>query len=147
MDFPDPNVPAVGKLYSRFCYKLALRRLSAQGVLVTQATSPFFAKKAYWGIVATLEKAAEGMPTQRIVTPYHVNVPSFGEWGFAMVATAQSQAQAVRFPANTRYLNAETLPGLFAFPKDLERVAVDVNELSNQFLVRHYAKAWKKWNY
>jgi spermidine synthase len=147
MDFPDPNVPAVGKLYSRSFFQLALRRISARGVLTTQATSPFFAKQAYWSIVSTLEKAVFGKPEQRIVTPYHVNVPSFGEWGFVLATPGPFQIEKVTVPVKTRFLNSETLPGLFAFSKDLQRVDVEKNELSNQSLIRYYAKAWKKWNY
>ena len=52
------------------------KRLSARGLAVIQATSPFYARQSFWCIVATLEDA--GLRT----APYHAYVPSFGEWGY-----------------------------------------------------------------
>ena len=44
--------------------------------MVTQASSPYFARTAFWSIAATM--AESGLH----VLPYHTLVPSFGEWGF-----------------------------------------------------------------
>ena len=43
LDLPDPRTLALSKLYTVSFYRLALSRLSASGVLVTQATSPLYA--------------------------------------------------------------------------------------------------------
>jgi len=57
IDLPDPSTAMLAKLYSRAFYAMAARRLTAGGVLVTQATSPYFAPEAFWCIVATIEGA------------------------------------------------------------------------------------------
>ncbi|HBY62976.1 MAG TPA: polyamine aminopropyltransferase, partial [Solibacterales bacterium] len=56
-DFPDPTNFSLGKLYTTAFYRLASKRLSRQGALVVQSTSPLFARQSYWCIVETLEKA------------------------------------------------------------------------------------------
>src|SRR5207244_1213992 len=50
-DLPDPNGDALAKLYSVEFYRLARRRLARGGVFVTQATSPYFSREAYWCVV------------------------------------------------------------------------------------------------
>jgi len=79
VDFPDPTNYSLGKLYTTAFYRLLSKHLSAQGLAVVQSTSPLFARQSYWCIVETLKQA--GLKTY----PYHVYVPSFGEWGFVLV--------------------------------------------------------------
>ena len=53
---------------------------------MVQSTSPMFARQSYWCIVDTLKQA--GFHTW----PYHVYVPSFGEWGFTMAGDSWDSA-------------------------------------------------------
>ena len=78
--FPDPNNYGVGKLYTTAFYRLLARHLSRDGLVVVQATSPLFARKSYWCIEETMHQA--GLTTY----PYHLYVPSFGEWGFVLAS-------------------------------------------------------------
>ena len=78
IDFPDPTNYSLGKLYTTAFYKAVARHLSDQGLMVVQSTSPMFARDSYWCIAETIKQA--GMLTY----PYHVYVPSFGEWGFVL---------------------------------------------------------------
>jgi spermidine synthase len=87
---PDPSSFALGKLYSVPFYGMVKKHLAANGLMVVQSTSPFFAPHAYWTIDATLREV--GMKTY----PYHAYVPSFGEWGFIL---ATPQASTRRPPA------------------------------------------------
>lgn len=136
-DFPDPGNFALGKLYSLPFYRLLAAHLAPGGAIAVQATSPLFARAAYWCTVATLE--ATGLT----VTPYHVTVPSFGEWGFVL-ASDRPYVRPHALPGGLRYLTPETLPGLFAFSPDLARVPVEVNRLDNQIIVQYYDRAWKQ---
>ncbi len=77
-DFPDPTSYSLGKLFTTTFYRLAAKHLAAGGLLVVQSTSPLFARQSYWCIVETVKQA--GLHTY----PYHVYVPSFGEWGFVI---------------------------------------------------------------
>src|SRR5439155_4375082 len=78
VDFPDPTNYSLGKLYTTAFYRLLAKHITANGMLVVQSTSPMFAKQTYWTIVETLKQA--GLKTY----PYHVYVPSFGEWGYVL---------------------------------------------------------------
>ena len=76
IDFPDPNNLALSKLYSREFYTLLRNKLSFDGVMIQQSTSPTFAKEVFLQIGRTMESA--GFST----LPIHQNVPSFGDWGW-----------------------------------------------------------------
>jgi spermidine synthase len=139
VDFPDPSTFAVGKLYTRRFYRLLQRRLADRAAVAVQSTSPLFARRSYWCIVRTME--ASGFH----VRPYHVAVPSFGVWGFAL-ARREPFDPPTQAPAGLRFLDADALKGMFAFPVDLGREEVEINRLDNQVLVRYYDSEWRKWN-
>ncbi|MGB0126506.1 MAG: polyamine aminopropyltransferase [Rhodocyclaceae bacterium] len=137
VDFPDPSNFALGKLYSTAFYRLMEKRLSANGRIVVQATSPLYARHAFWSVVATLEDVGFQ------VSPYHALVPSFGEWGF-ILAGRKAYQPPERYDVDLRFLSAETTPALFQFPKDMARVEGEVNRLDNQSLVRTFEQEWRR---
>lgn len=142
-DLPDPNTLAVGKLYSRQFYRLAFKRLSRQGVLVTQATSPFETREAFWCIVHTL--AATELREGRVhVAPYSTHVPSFGEWGFVLASARRIDPATLEIAVETRYLTDEEARGMFVFSKDTAEVETPVNDLDDQPLVRLYEKGYER---
>jgi spermidine synthase len=135
VDFPDPTNFSLAKLYTTVFYRLLGKRLSRQGLAVVQSTSPLFARQSYWCIVETLKQA--GFRTY----PYHVYVPSFGEWGFVLAGPGPYEPPA-RLPEGLRFLSARNLASLFEFPVDMQPVEVEANRLNNQVLVRYYEKEW-----
>jgi spermidine synthase len=137
-DFPDPSSFSVGKLYSTRFYERLSQRLVPGGILTVQSTSPLLARRSYWSVAATLE--AVGFRTE----PYHVFVPSFGEWGFLMAMKEGSYQTPTVFPAGLRYLTAETLASARIFPPDMARVPAEPNRLTNQLLVRTYESEWSE---
>ncbi|MFZ3191897.1 MAG: polyamine aminopropyltransferase [Moraxellaceae bacterium] len=136
VDFPDPSNFGLGKLYSTPIYRLMKQHLQPDGRMVVQSTSPLYAPRAFWSIVATLEKA--GFYT----TPYHALVPSFGEWGFVIA----SQQNDFKIPSDyqlpMRFLDAMTTAQMFYFPKDMQRVTVEPNDLNSQKLVQYFIQDW-----
>ncbi len=140
VDFPDPSNYAVGKLYTTAFYRLLSRRLAPGGIITVQSTSPLFARQTYWTVVATMEAA--GFATH----PYHAYVPSFGEWGYVIGATAPYRVPA-RFPPGLRYLTPEIARGMFDFPSDMSRVPAEPNRLDTQVLVQHYEREWARINH
>jgi spermidine synthase len=134
-DFPDPTNFSLAKLYTTAFYRLLAKRLSARGMAVVQSTSPMFARQSYWCIVETLKQA--GFRTY----PYHVYVPSFGEWGFVLAAQGPYEPPA-RLPDGLRFLSARNLAALFEFPLDMQPVEAEPNRLNNQVLVRYYEREW-----
>jgi spermidine synthase len=79
------------------------------------------------------------------VAPYHVAVPSFGVWGFALAAPRPFDAPS-RVTVPARFLDESTLAAMFVFPRDMLPVPVEINRLDNQMLVRYYEDEWRKWS-
>ena len=136
IDLPDPSNFALGKLYSVPMYRMVAQHLNPGGKIVVQSTSPYFAPNAYWSVVATLEAA--GLRT----APYHVYVPSFGEWGFVMADTAGDFRQPARIDVPTQFLTPPVLAQMFDFPNDMARRPVEANYLNNQKLVAYFEQDW-----
>jgi spermidine synthase len=136
IDFPDPTNYSLGKLYTTAFYRAVSRHLSAQGEIVVQSTSPMFARDSFWCIANTLKQA--GLKTY----PYHVYVPSFGEWGFVLASTHE-YSPPTTLPAGLRFLNVQGLPALFQFPPDMAPLNIPPNQLNDQVLVRLYDQDWK----
>ncbi len=136
IDFPDPTNYSLGKLYTTAFYRAVSRHLSAQGLLVVQSTSPMFARDSFWCIAQTLKQA--GLQTY----PYHVYVPSFGEWGFVL-AGMHDYVFPKSLPAGLRFVSVEGLAALFQFPPDMSPLPMPANQLNSQILVRTYENDWK----
>lgn len=135
VDFPDPTNFSIGKLYTNTFYSLLAQRLSASGYAVIQTTSPLVARQSFWTVATTIESV--GLHA----TPYHANVPSFGEWGY-IIASHRPWHWPSTLPTGLRFLDLATLPLLFNFPQDMARVPATVNRLSNQVLVTTYEQEW-----
>jgi spermidine synthase len=140
IDLPDPKNTALARLYSREFYRLVKRRLSPGGVFVTQATSPFYAMRAFWSIVETVRSA--GFAT---VAPYHVNIPSFGEWGFVL-ASVKPQEVSIEVTVPTRYLDSALAERMFLFPRDLRHTGVLASTLDRPRVLSYYLSGWRHWN-
>lgn len=136
IDFPDPTNYALGKLYTTAFYRAVARHLSSQGYLVVQSTSPMFARDSFWCIAETIRQA--GLQT----FPYHVYVPSFGEWGFVLAGTHE-YALPTTLPGGLRFLDMQVVSTLFNFPPDMAQIPMPANQLNNQVLVRTYENDWK----
>jgi spermidine synthase len=138
VDFPDPSTFALGKLYSVPFYALLKKRMAAHGIVVVQATSPYFAPHAYWSIEATLRAA--GFKTY----PYHTYVPSFGEWGFILATVEDDFSPPTRYRLPMRYVNGAVTQEMFTFPPDMQRIEVEPNHLNTQALVRYFDEDWHR---
>jgi spermidine synthase len=139
VDFPDPSTFSLAKLYTTTFYRTLGARLAPGGRFAVQSTSPLFARQSFWCIIATIEAAGFR------ASPYHVYVPSFGEWGFTLAGREPFQSPD-QLPPGLRFLSPESLPELFRFPLDMQRVEVEPNRLNTQVLVRYYDREWEKIN-
>lgn len=137
IDFPDPTNFSLGKLYTTAFYRLLGHHLTEGGLFVVQSTSPLFARQSYWCIVETLKAA------RYATSPYHVYVPSFGEWGFVIAGRHKYDPPAA-LPTGLRYLTTNNLTTLFDFPLDMQSIPAEPNRLNDQSLVRYYEEDWKK---
>lgn len=143
VDFPDPAQFALGKLYSRTFYGYLMSTIGSDGLIAVQSTSPYVAKKSFQIIVNTLSDV--GLYTK----PYHVYVPSFGEWGFVLTSRAPWEAQEpqLALPAGLQFITEEMVPYLFQFSKDLRAETTEVNRLNNQILVRTFEQEWEPYSH
>jgi spermidine synthase len=160
IDLPDPSEPALGKLYGKEFYTMLRQSVAADGLIVTQSTSPFFAREPFWCINHTLKSV---FPK---VIPYHAHVPSFGDWGFNMAFAQNSEKWDTSFLTNqltqylstpsvlepqkalfNRFLNENNVQNCFRFDKDTEDIpSIPVNTLENMSLVTLYDKSFKKFH-
>ena len=142
-DLPDPSHPDLDRLYSDYFFARVRQLLSPDGAFVTQATSPYHARAAFVSIGRTLAHA--GFHAE----PYHANVPSFGEWGWAIGTLAGKPAsvriaQADPDPAPDGWLTGRTIAAAFAFPQGFFRGTgeVRVNRLGSHTVYGYHQEAW-----
>jgi spermidine synthase len=138
LDLPDPRTLSLSRLYTAEFYRLLRRRLSAQGVAVTQAGSPMFAPEAFWITARTMDEGWD-------VTPYHAYVPSFGLWGFVLVRPEGMRARQVPYPAGLAFLTPEIWEAAQVFDPQTGPRPGPVNRLSDHPLPRAYQEGWNRW--
>ena len=134
-DFPDPSNFSLGKLFTTAFYSRVRPALRPRGAIVVQCTSPWVARKSFWCVNETLR--VSGFVTE----PYHLYVPSFGEWGF-ILASLEPLSQSLRLPENLRFITDAGARDMFHFPPDMGPVQVEPNRLNNQMLVRYFEEEW-----
>ena len=139
IDLPDPNHESLSKLYSVTFYSLLWTRLSEGGVLVSQSTSPFFSRYAFWCIHNSMETA--GLKTYA----YHLDVPSMGDWGFNLAARRQIEIDRIHLSVSTDFLTDTVAVAMFRFGKDINRVETQPNTIVRPVLQFYYHD--KKWRY
>ena len=131
VDLPDPDTPVLGRLYSTEFYALAARALAPGGLLVVQSGSPFSTPTAFWRTVSTIRAAGYA------VTPYHVHVPTFGDWGFVLARTADGPPLP-KVPPDApplRFLNQRVLDAATVFAGDIGPRALEPSTLDNPRVV------------
>lgn len=150
IDLPDPKSVDLARLYSKQFYQLAAKQLSVGGVLVTQATSPFFAQKAFLCIIKTM--SAAGLQA----LPYHNNIPTMGEWGWVLgvksagMDTLQLKSTFARLQfeqAETRFLNQGIMGAMLQFGKGVfeQLPEIEINDEYNLILFQYYQKG--EWDF
>ena len=144
IDLIDPRTPSAARLYSKEFYKRIFQILTPDGVMITQATSPFFAKKTFCCILKTVGSAGF------FSYPLRINVPSFGEWGFVLGTKKKIDVKdkiLKNFHQNfTSYLTKELALSCFYMPKDFSCKGVKISTLLKPIVLRYYDdKMWELW--
>lgn len=140
IDLPDPNNESLSKLYSQTFYRLLQERLTPDGAFITQATSPYFVREAFWMIANTIQ--ASGF----FIVPLHTYVPSFGDWGFVIGSPLRLPDLAVPDGISLRYLTTDVLNAAQTFDPDTAPIHTRINTLDNPALPRAYEAGWRQWN-
>ena len=138
LDLPDPATLSLSRLYTAEFYRMLRRRMSAQGVAVTQAGSPMFAPDAFWIVDRT-------MATAWATVPYRVYVPSFGMWGFVMGVPAGMRVAVDGLPDGLAVLTPEAFAAARVFDAQTAPRGGPVNRLLDHPLPRAYEAGWGAW--
>lgn len=131
VDLPDPSTVDVARLYTHEFYKKVERRLSIGGVMITQASSPWVQRRAFWSIASTLNSVFSS------VNMVYSQVPSFGPWGYIM-ASNRSAKKYRKIPEGTRYISDDNWEFTLEHPNDLPPLSLDVNHLQTLILMQYY---------
>lgn len=142
VDLPDPKSSDLARLYSKEFYMMARNSLTRGGVMVTQATSPMFARKTFLCIYKTMKST--GLPT----AAYHTHIPTMGEWGWIIALNIDNKdldlknhMRTLRMDkVKTIFLDRDAMTGLTSFGKDMFTGLEDipVNSEHNIVLPRLY---------
>jgi spermidine synthase len=108
--------------------------------MVSQATSPLYARAAFWCINDSM---AEGSGVN--VQPYHAYIPSFGEWGFVLATPMRIDWGRVSAPAGSRFLTREVAATMTDFPPDMAPMDVSLNRIGDHAVLRYYEEGWGRW--
>lgn len=142
IDLPDPKSVDLNRLYSKEFYTLCGRQLRPNGIIVTQAGSPYFATKAFQCIDVTM--AAAGFETAML----HNHVITLGEWGWVVGAKnfpkgkLKQALNSLSFEdVDTRWINHEAMALMTSFGKDIyftDGETIEVNTIHNPSLYHYY---------
>jgi spermidine synthase len=145
IDFPDPDTAALAKLYSVEFYTMVRHVLGPDGRVVVQSGSPYFAPNTFWSIEASMRRA--GLTT----TPYHMDVPSFGDWGFVLARSPSGahpgppELRVGPHAPELRFLDEEVLRAARVFPKDRRRRDVDFSTLMDPAVLEYCRHEWSRY--
>ena len=142
IDLPDPRTVELSRLYSQEFYRIAHKHLRSNGVIVTQAGSPYFATRAFNCIFETMKSA------NFITVPMHNQILSLGEWGWVMGVKSdkdfniKASLQKLDFnEVETKWINNDAMKLITSFGKDIfpiETDSVEINRIHEPVLYRYY---------
>lgn len=137
IDLPDPSTLSLGKLYSIEFYYLLNEQLSETGAIITQASSPYFVREAYWSIHTSMKEVFG------YTLPLNNYVPSFGPWGYIIGMKHVPNIESVQFHDDLHYLNTNVFNEMQTFDNDMAKIEVDANYLDQQSTVNYYQQGWE----
>ncbi len=144
VDLPDPRTVELSRLYSSEFYKQCYKQLNKNGILITQAGSPYFGTQAFCCVLKTMQSA--DFTTQAL----HNHVITLGEWGWVMgvknISPSVLKKKLLNLDfkdVNTQWINQEAMPLISSFGKKIypnTDTSVQVNTIHNPVLYRYYLK-------
>jgi len=143
IDLPDPRNVELARLYSLEFYTLCRRHLRPNGVLVTQAGSPYYAARSFACILKTVEAAGFS------AIPLHNQILTMGEWGWVLGVNAEgTDEELIRQLKNTdfdiletKWINREAIGLITSFGKDFfmdTNDSIKINKVHDPVLYRYF---------
>lgn len=136
VDLPDPINAVTNQYYTLEFYELCKQHLSENGLLVTQASSPYFHPEIHQSIKTTI--SATGLQ----VVNYHNQVPTIGQWGWVIGTLREedlkTQLKTVNNKVPTRWWNNEAMQMMLSFGKEayFNHSPPEINTIKSPLFVR-----------
>jgi spermidine synthase len=146
IDLPDPRSIETNQYYTREFYSFLKKIVKDQGLLITQAGSPYFATEAFYSIGKTIQDCSFN------TLPLHNQILTLGEWGWYICSSSLSenemQNKLCDFEAldvETKWWNREAANLVSSFGKTYsDTLHIGINTLDNPLVYRYYLKG--NWN-
>ena len=142
IDLPDPRSIETNQYYTFEFYQQISEILYPDGLMITQAGSPYFATQAYFCIGQTIEES--GFST----LPIHNQILTLGEWGW-YICSQNLQAEVMKkrlikdkLPEiETSWFNQEAAKLVASFGKSFsDTLNPGINTLDNPLVYQYYLK-------
>ena len=135
IDFPDPHSEALSKLYATEFYAMLSACMSEGAAVVSQSSSPFFARGTFWTVGETMAGVFSDM------TPFNISIPSFGVWGFHLAHKGADGGERQPWPEGLLFMTPDTWRAAQVFPRDIARPeGLEANSIFNPVLYQVYAR-------
>ena len=144
VDLPDPRTIEISRMYSKEFYEQCYLKLRPNGVLVSQAGSPYYAMKAFYCIEKTMSSA--GFTS----LPLHNQILTMGQWGWMIGVKNRNEKnlkerlKALKFEnVETAWVNPEAMLHMLSFGKKIfldEEDSILINTVGEPVLYRYYLK-------
>lgn len=142
IDLPDPRSIEANQYYTIEFYSLVKKILTADGVMITQAGSPYFASRAYGSIGQTIKNAGFN------ILPIHNQILTLGEWGWYISSVNMERnmmkerlVDGTILKIETRWFNEEAAKLVSAFGKNYtDTQSLEINTLDNPWVYQYYLK-------
>ena len=144
VDLPDPRTLEISRMYSKEFYEQCYLKLRPNGVLVTQAGSPYYAMKAFYCIEETMNSAG------LTCLPLHNQILTMGQWGWVIGVKNQARKnlkerlKALKFEnIETDWINQEAMLHMLSFGKKIflnNNDSITINTVGDPVLYKYYLK-------
>jgi spermidine synthase len=140
IDLPDPRNLEINQYYTVEFYTYLHKMLPEEGIIITQAGSPYFATKAFLAIEKTIQES--GFNT----LPIHNQVITLGEWGWiiGMKNKDPSEIRPLLLRADfsfidTRWVDREAMGLITSFGKNYIAVdRIEKNTIGNPVVYQYF---------
>ncbi len=137
IDLPDPTNLLYNQFYTLEFYELCRKSLKQNGIMVTQAGSPYFATKAFYSIIKTIDKA--GFKS----IPYHNQILTLGEWGWVIGKKSNVEIDQVNFSRidqlSVKWINQNAMDLMLSFGKiRVDTTGIRINRIKEPITFQYY---------
>lgn len=141
IDLPDPDNTELARLYSQEFYTMLSKLLDNEGKMVVQSSSPFSTPHIFWRINSTLDSVENCVN----VVPYHVHVPTFGDWGYNLCETSKNNiANIPEYVKDMKFLDKDNFEQAKVFGLDNQKLELSPSTLDNPSIITDMRRGYER---